>query len=385
MTAARRRRATRRPAPRATTRPLGPGRPRLGGAASPGGGAVGTGIGWLASLAGRARAGSARRAPPPRAARCALRLIGPLTGSARRTPSRRRARACRRSAGPRRRARGSRRGTPGTSRCSGSGPRPCWRCSARRRRRGRWRPAGGATSSLWATAASNSVDLLLVDAVPERGVDDDGDQASGYSSMNAITASLSWARLGMRPAFGRDVGSVDDHHVGGARPRCRHELCVRLIVRSPRSTRGAAPTNRRAASPPIVESPPVIRAVLWDFGGVILTSPFEAFRRYEQHGPADGFIRSVNATDPDTNVWARLERARSTTTTSTRRSPPSRRRSATRCPAPTCWPCWPATVRPEMVVALDARPGGRLPTACLTNNVVKRDDEPTAGGPRSRR
>jgi len=25
-------------------------------------------------------------------------------------------------------------------------------------------------------------------------------------------------------------------------------------------------------------------AVLWDFGGVILTSPFEAFRRYEARG-----------------------------------------------------------------------------------------------------
>ncbi|MCU1372028.1 MAG: HAD-superfamily hydrolase, phosphatase [Ilumatobacteraceae bacterium] len=52
-----------------------------------------------------------------------------------------------------------------------------------------------------------------------------------------------------------------------------------------------------------------ITAVLFDFGGVITTSPFEAFARYEaDHAlPAD-FLRRVNATDPDTNAWARLER-----------------------------------------------------------------------------
>lgn len=51
------------------------------------------------------------------------------------------------------------------------------------------------------------------------------------------------------------------------------------------------------------------KAVLWDFGGVITTSPFEAFARYEQaRALPSGFIRSVNARNPDTNAWARLER-----------------------------------------------------------------------------
>jgi len=54
----------------------------------------------------------------------------------------------------------------------------------------------------------------------------------------------------------------------------------------------------------------VIRAVLFDFGGVILSSPFDAFARYEaEHGLPPGFLRSVNATDPDDNAWARLERS----------------------------------------------------------------------------
>jgi putative hydrolase of the HAD superfamily len=54
----------------------------------------------------------------------------------------------------------------------------------------------------------------------------------------------------------------------------------------------------------------VIRAALFDFGGVILSSPFEAFAAYEREtGLPEGFIRRVNATDPDTNAWARLERS----------------------------------------------------------------------------
>jgi putative hydrolase of the HAD superfamily len=53
----------------------------------------------------------------------------------------------------------------------------------------------------------------------------------------------------------------------------------------------------------------VIRAVLWDFGGVLLSSPFEGFAAYEQRtGLPPGTIRRLNATDPDTNAWARFER-----------------------------------------------------------------------------
>jgi putative hydrolase of the HAD superfamily len=55
--------------------------------------------------------------------------------------------------------------------------------------------------------------------------------------------------------------------------------------------------------------PGVIRAALFDFGGVIVDGPFEAFAAYErEHGLPDGLIRRINATDPDTNAWAHLER-----------------------------------------------------------------------------
>src|SRR5215475_907250 len=51
-------------------------------------------------------------------------------------------------------------------------------------------------------------------------------------------------------------------------------------------------------------------AVLWDFGGVILTSPFEAFNRYEaEAGLPKDFIRGLNARNPDSNAWAKMERS----------------------------------------------------------------------------
>jgi len=53
-----------------------------------------------------------------------------------------------------------------------------------------------------------------------------------------------------------------------------------------------------------------IEAVIWDFGGVFTSSPFEAFRRYEvRHGLPENFIRTVNSTNSDHNAWALFERA----------------------------------------------------------------------------
>ena len=52
-----------------------------------------------------------------------------------------------------------------------------------------------------------------------------------------------------------------------------------------------------------------VEAVIWDFGGVFTSSPFEAFARYEaEHGLPKNLIRRVNSTDPDTNAWALFER-----------------------------------------------------------------------------
>ena len=55
---------------------------------------------------------------------------------------------------------------------------------------------------------------------------------------------------------------------------------------------------------------PDIHAVIWDFGGVISSSPFEAFAAYERaHGLPANFLRTVNATNHLDNAWARFERS----------------------------------------------------------------------------
>ncbi len=54
-----------------------------------------------------------------------------------------------------------------------------------------------------------------------------------------------------------------------------------------------------------------IEATLWDIGGVLTTSPFEAFNRFEDaHGLPRDFIRTVNSTNPGTNAWAQFEASR---------------------------------------------------------------------------
>ena len=50
------------------------------------------------------------------------------------------------------------------------------------------------------------------------------------------------------------------------------------------------------------------KAVFWDFGGVITSSPFQTFSSFEKENnlPKD-FIRRVNSTNPYENAWAKLE------------------------------------------------------------------------------
>ena len=115
----------------------------------------------------------------------------------------------------------------------------------------------------------------------------------------------------------------------------------------------------------------MIRAVLWDFGGVILSSPFEAFNRYEAANdlPTD-FIRSVNATDPDTNAWALLERNDVTPEQFDELFAVESERLGHRVPGADVLGLLSGDVRTEMVTALDRVIRAGYRTACLTNNVV---------------
>jgi len=117
-----------------------------------------------------------------------------------------------------------------------------------------------------------------------------------------------------------------------------------------------------------------VRAVFWDFGGVILTSPFEAFNRYElaNNLPHD-FIRGVNAADPDANAWARLERNDITPEQFDEAFADESARRGHRVSGADVLSLLSGEVRPEMVVALDYVIAAGLTTACLTNNVVADD------------
>ena len=112
------------------------------------------------------------------------------------------------------------------------------------------------------------------------------------------------------------------------------------------------------------------RAVFWDFGGVILSSPFEAFNRYEaEHGLPTDFIRSVNTQNPDTNAWALIERREIDATTFDGLFAAESEALGHRVPGRDVLAMLSGSVRPEMVTALDRVIEAGYVTACLTNNV----------------
>jgi putative hydrolase of the HAD superfamily len=122
-----------------------------------------------------------------------------------------------------------------------------------------------------------------------------------------------------------------------------------------------------------------ITAALFDFGGVILSSPFEAFARYERerHLPA-GFLRTVNATDPDANAWARLERNEISVDEFAAAFEEESAALGHRVPGWDVLGLLAGDVRPAMVEAV-RRCRTHLKTALLTNNVVAlRGDAPGA-------
>jgi putative hydrolase of the HAD superfamily len=113
------------------------------------------------------------------------------------------------------------------------------------------------------------------------------------------------------------------------------------------------------------------RAVLWDFGGVILSSPFEAFNRYEERAglPRD-FIRGLNATNPDTNAWAKFERNEVNFDEFCDLFETEAKALGHTLAARDVMPMLGGEIRPAMVEALRRCKTAGLKTAMLTNNVV---------------
>jgi len=115
---------------------------------------------------------------------------------------------------------------------------------------------------------------------------------------------------------------------------------------------------------------PRFRAVLWDFGGVITESPFDAFARLErERGLPVGFIRRINATDPDTNAWARFERSEITLAEFDAAFGDESAAAGHRIGGAEVARLLYGAVRPAMIDAL-RRCKAHYVVACLTNNVI---------------
>ena len=114
-------------------------------------------------------------------------------------------------------------------------------------------------------------------------------------------------------------------------------------------------------------------AVFFDFGGVILSSPFQAFAVYEQAAglPPDA-VRTINATNPDTNAWARFERNEVSIDEFVAAFEREALELGFEVSGTAVLACLDGTLRPEMVEVV-RRCDERFTTALLTNNVVSMD------------
>ncbi len=115
--------------------------------------------------------------------------------------------------------------------------------------------------------------------------------------------------------------------------------------------------------------PEKIEAVLWDFGGVILESPFDAFARYEREiGLPESFIRGLNARNPDANAWARMERSEISRAEFVLAFEAEAQAAGHALDGRRVLDSISGAVRPQMVEAL-RRVRARHRVACITNNM----------------
>lgn len=113
------------------------------------------------------------------------------------------------------------------------------------------------------------------------------------------------------------------------------------------------------------------RAVLFDFGGVIVSGPFEAFNTFETtRGLPLNFIRSVNAINPHGNAWAKLERSDITPAEFNELFADESENIGHRLGGVEVLSLLAGELRPDMVHALDVLKSAGYIIACLTNNIV---------------
>jgi putative hydrolase of the HAD superfamily len=113
----------------------------------------------------------------------------------------------------------------------------------------------------------------------------------------------------------------------------------------------------------------MVEAVIWDFGGVLTSSPFEAFSRFESERglPAD-IIRRTNASNHSENAWAKFERAEVDLETFDQLFAAESLALGAEVRGRDVLPLLSGDLRPEMVEALRiVRASAK--TGCITNNL----------------
>ena len=112
-----------------------------------------------------------------------------------------------------------------------------------------------------------------------------------------------------------------------------------------------------------------VEAVIWDFGGVLTTSPFEAFARFEaERGLPVDIIRRTNAANHFENAWAKFERAEVDLETFDELFAAESRALGAEVRGRDVLPLLSGDLRPEMVDALKLVKT-KFKTGCITNNL----------------
>jgi putative hydrolase of the HAD superfamily len=124
-----------------------------------------------------------------------------------------------------------------------------------------------------------------------------------------------------------------------------------------------------AASVGVMGEKAMFEAVIWDFGGVLTSSPFEAFARFEaERGlPAD-IIRRTNTANHLENAWAKFERAEVDIETFDKLFAAESLALGAEVRGRDVLPLLAGDLRPEMVEAL-RRIKSKFKTGCITNNL----------------
>jgi putative hydrolase of the HAD superfamily len=119
----------------------------------------------------------------------------------------------------------------------------------------------------------------------------------------------------------------------------------------------------------------MIKAVFWDFGGVITSSPFESFNRYENDNDLpENFLRTVNSTNPNNNAWAKLERSEVDLKKFDELFLEESQNLGHAVPGKEVIALLKGEVRPQMINALKIIKN-KMIQACLTNNIQAMDEE----------